>query len=99
MYIISTKKLIKDECYPFEILVEVITSNYEFLLTTMNTFTGDTGKFYSKSCKVYVDTKDLKSLDHNHSITLSLEFLKHVLAHFNEAFQNMAILVQQNVTE
>lgn len=48
---------------------------------------------------MYIDTNDLKSLDHYRSIILSLEVAKHALAHLNKVFQNLVVLVQENVME
>ena len=52
-----------------------------------------------KCCKVYIDTNDLKSLDRYRSIILSFEVVKHTLAHLNKVFQNLVVLVQENVME
>ena len=82
MYLKSVEKLAKDECYPvgvtqqfesFKILVEDITSDYEFFLPVVSSFVCDTEKFYPKCYKVCSEAKDFKNFDHNCSTIFRFE--------------------------
>ena len=94
MYLKSAEKLANDECYPvgvtqqfqsFEILVEDINLDYEFFLPVVNSFAGDTEKFYPKCYKVCSEAKGLKNLDHDCSMILRFEVVNQVLAHLTGA--------------
>ena len=85
MFVKSAKKLAKDECYPvgvtqfqsFKILVEDIILDYKFFLPIVNSFAGDTEKFYPKCYKVCSDSKVC--------MILWFEAVNQVLAHLTGA--------------
>ena len=72
----SAEKLVTDERYPFETVMEDIFSDYEIMLLLL-TLKGCT---QSVTRHVRSETKDLKTLDHNCSMLTSFEIVNNVFS-------------------
>ena len=93
MYAQCVNKLSKDQCYPVEVTqqfqniqnkvtLDFISPAYELIQPLLNSFNGDTEKFYPKFYKLFIDSENYnKDLDRHCSLMLSFEVANNVLAH------------------
>ena len=105
MYQKSAQKLSTDECYPDSVMEEFKNFNasldnlvpyYKLILPVVNSFNGDTEKFYPQIYKLYSQAENYKNLSHNCSLVLSFDVVNQILAHLTGAKIHTDILVYEN---
>ena len=105
MYQKSAQKLSTDECYPDSVMEEFKNFNasfddfmpyYKLILPVVNSFSGDTEKFYPQIYKLYSQAENYKNLSHDCSLILSFDVVNQILAHLTGAKIHSDILVYEN---
>ena len=105
MYQKSAQKLLTDECYPDSVMEEFKNFNasldnlvpyYKLILPVVNSFNGDTEKFYPQIYKLYSQAENYKNLSHDCSLILSFDVVSQILAHLTGAKIHSDILVYEN---
>ena len=78
MYQKSAQKLSTDEYYPESVMEEFkndalddLMPYYKLILRTVNSFSGDTEKFYPQIHKLYIQAENYKNLSYDCSLILS----------------------------
>ena len=105
MYQKSAQKLSTDECYPESVMEEIKNFSasvnhfmpyYKLILPGVNSFSGDTEKFYPQIYKLYSQAENYKNLSHDCSLILSFDVVNQILAHLTGAKIHSDILVYEN---
>ena len=105
MYEKSAQKLTTNECYPESVMEEFKNFNaslndlipyYKLILPVVNSFSGDTEKFYPQIYNLYSQVENYKKLSHDCSLILSFDVVNQILAHLTGAKIHSDILVYEN---
>ena len=99
MYQKCAQKLLLNECYPKSVMEEFKIFNaslddlmpyYKLILPVVNSFSGDTEKFYPQIYNLYSQAENYKNL------SLSFDVVNQILAHLTGAKIDSDILVYEN---
>ena len=105
MYQKSAQKLSLDECYPESVMEDLKNFNaslddfmpyYKHILPVVNSFSGDTEKFYPQIYELYSQAEDYKNLSHDCGLSLSFDVVNQILAHLTGSKIHSDILVYEN---
>ena len=105
MYQKSAQKLSTGECYPDSVMEEFknftaslddLMPYYKLILPVVNSFSGETEKFYPQIYKLYGQTENYKNLSHDCNLILSFDVVNQILAHLTGAKIHTDILVYEN---
>ena len=69
---------------------------YKLILPVVNSFSGETEKFYPQIYKLYGQTENYKNLSHDCNLILSFDVVNQILAHLTGAKIHTDILVYEN---
>ena len=104
MYQKVAQKLSTDECYPDSIMEEFKIFNaslddfvlyYKLILPVVNSFSGDTEKFYPWINNLYSQPEYYKNLSHDCSLILSFDVVNQISAHLTGAKIHSDTLVHE----
>ena len=80
----------------FNVSLEDLMPYYKLILHIVNSFSGDTEKFYPQIYKLYSQAENYKNLSHDCSLILSFNVVNQILAHLTGAKIPTDILVYEN---
>ena len=85
-----------EEFKKFNASLDDLMPYYKLILPVVNSFSGDTAKFYPQIYKLYSQVENYKNLSHNCSLILSFDVINQILAHLTGAKIHSDILVYEN---